>query len=431
MELIGRSRRKLRFKNGTEFRNAIDLQKNAIYQGPGGTNRRSTALNSIADQLDKISNTRKIEISAYLAALENLVFFCDVYLNSQSKLKKAQQKLKKNKSRSLEAVAGLKQDAAQRLTDINDSIDAYEARIQTMAKDPVRDPNLGVNSGRHFFRKAAGRALNEHELNELVMEDTRASFPDKNIQGSAAAATIRYQRRQAIDMSNAPGTGGQPATNKEKNDFRSDQLRKGGLWQIRRIIKTQPEFLIGNDKNPVTQLTYLRSQTDRDPYHITFEEGTNRVTKANGQPLHTGGEPGKFWIFAVDNATGDFYAMPGGRDTAHHSSFFAGMPVMCAGNIYAKNGRLISIDNGSGHYQPTADHLYDACLFLKHEWNVNLGSEENNNCVWAMIMQGDEKPTFVIPAAEYLNASHARPANRRFRNLAEGQNRLEELFDNA
>jgi len=43
----------------------------------------------------------------------------------------------------------------------------------------------------------------------------------------------------------------------------------------------------------------------------------------------------------------------------HHSSFLAGQPVACAGEIQVNNGILEAISNASGHYLPTPTHLYN------------------------------------------------------------------------
>jgi hypothetical protein len=48
----------------------------------------------------------------------------------------------------------------------------------------------------------------------------------------------------------------------------------------------------------------------------------------------------------------------------NHSTFNAGKEVICAGMIGAKNGRLVSIDNTSGHYKPTKDNLWRAVAIL-------------------------------------------------------------------
>lgn len=49
----------------------------------------------------------------------------------------------------------------------------------------------------------------------------------------------------------------------------------------------------------------------------------------------------------------------------HHSSLAAGEPVLAAGNIRISRGKIVLVDNMSGHYHPTAEHLQYAKDWLK------------------------------------------------------------------
>ena len=51
----------------------------------------------------------------------------------------------------------------------------------------------------------------------------------------------------------------------------------------------------------------------------------------------------------------------------NHSTFNAGHKVICAGNIGINRGKLVWIDNSSGHYQPTKDNLKEAVGILDIE----------------------------------------------------------------
>jgi hypothetical protein len=51
----------------------------------------------------------------------------------------------------------------------------------------------------------------------------------------------------------------------------------------------------------------------------------------------------------------------------NHSTFNAGMDVLCAGTITARQGQLLKIQNNSGHYKPTRDHLHNAVLLLNDQ----------------------------------------------------------------
>ena len=42
----------------------------------------------------------------------------------------------------------------------------------------------------------------------------------------------------------------------------------------------------------------------------------------------------------------------------HHSSFTSGKKVRCSGMIGGKDGKVIHVDNNSGHYLPSTNHLH-------------------------------------------------------------------------
>ncbi|MRW89398.1 hypothetical protein GJ699_05330 [Duganella sp. FT80W] len=49
----------------------------------------------------------------------------------------------------------------------------------------------------------------------------------------------------------------------------------------------------------------------------------------------------------------------------HHSSFVAGAPVACAGEIDVLSGMLIYLNNRSGHYLPSTLQLRQFCEYLR------------------------------------------------------------------
>ena len=55
----------------------------------------------------------------------------------------------------------------------------------------------------------------------------------------------------------------------------------------------------------------------------------------------------------------------------NHSTFNSGREVICAGSISIREGLLKMIDNCSGHYKPTKEHLREAIIVLAEE-GVNL-----------------------------------------------------------
>ena len=50
----------------------------------------------------------------------------------------------------------------------------------------------------------------------------------------------------------------------------------------------------------------------------------------------------------------------------NHSSLLSGQPVICAGEITVRDGKLLSIDNNSGHYKPDVQNLADCVRALEY-----------------------------------------------------------------
>lgn len=71
----------------------------------------------------------------------------------------------------------------------------------------------------------------------------------------------------------------------------------------------------------------------------------------------------QIYIYAMDRY-GNLYAQTPGAAGLHHSSFLRGKEVICAGQIVCNQGRLVLIDNASGHYKPTPANLREAVQVL-------------------------------------------------------------------
>jgi hypothetical protein len=60
-----------------------------------------------------------------------------------------------------------------------------------------------------------------------------------------------------------------------------------------------------------------------------------------------------------------------GNGSFNHSSFTAGKPVICAGELKIVGGQLTHIDNKSGHYKPTTGDLVEIIRVLNTEYAVD------------------------------------------------------------
>lgn len=70
-------------------------------------------------------------------------------------------------------------------------------------------------------------------------------------------------------------------------------------------------------------------------------------------------------IFVI-SSDGKMYSLSSVRMFSfHHSSPVSGEPVIFAGNAKFMNGKIIRIDNNSGHYRPNEVHFFNALIYLK------------------------------------------------------------------
>lgn len=112
-----------------------------------------------------------------------------------------------------------------------------------------------------------------------------------------------------------------------------------------------------------TSVKYLNDQ-ERAGFKVVIKDG--KVYDATGQLFDTRQASTSFAqnkgraIFVMD-ATGALYiSNEQTKGKFHHSSFFAGRPVVAAGDIRIENGVVTAISRKSGHYRPTATQLNQA-----------------------------------------------------------------------
>lgn len=114
-------------------------------------------------------------------------------------------------------------------------------------------------------------------------------------------------------------------------------------------------------------VVYLNAE-ERRRYEVHIFDG--RLCNAAGHPLDTGDTenllPGSGRAIYVLDQNGRLYCSSSPRHFKfHHSSFVAGAPVACAGEIEVVKGLLIYLDNASGHYQPSHAQLTETCDHLR------------------------------------------------------------------
>ena len=92
-----------------------------------------------------------------------------------------------------------------------------------------------------------------------------------------------------------------------------------------------------------------------------------------------------------------------GDDLAiHHSSYLAGKVVLCAGMIIIDDGKLLHIDNESGHYKPSTSNLLNLLAALRLEHQIPLANVTTKDVVLPNLDGMSVLPLMYFPAARYL-----------------------------
>ncbi len=127
----------------------------------------------------------------------------------------------------------------------------------------------------------------------------------------------------------------------------------------------------------LTGVRYLENEKQLARYEVKFKDGV--LVDYRGRPVQSkpalrqrlgkwayskmiGEVPPPFSTVVVTADKRMFLGPDGLSGRFHHSSFFAGRPVLLAGLLRVENGVIVDFSNRSGHYKPGP---YHTALFLK------------------------------------------------------------------
>jgi len=124
------------------------------------------------------------------------------------------------------------------------------------------------------------------------------------------------------------------------------------------------------------QKKVLQNDREREPFHITFKEGKayldGKLLDSSESVSDHASVPAFIYVLGMD---GEFYGHSHGNFS--HASFFAASPVLGAGEIVAKEGKILSINNKSGHYWPQLPHFLHTLQVLKEKLGTLEGIKVN------------------------------------------------------
>lgn len=114
-----------------------------------------------------------------------------------------------------------------------------------------------------------------------------------------------------------------------------------------------------HEKGEIVEVEYINDLDERKKYKVEFKEG-KLLYSNSGEPVMANNH-----LYVIDK-NGDFYIWDrvGEKGKYHHSTILAGEPVVCAGAITVVDGKLVTINNHSGHYKPELRHFKNALRIL-------------------------------------------------------------------
>jgi len=103
----------------------------------------------------------------------------------------------------------------------------------------------------------------------------------------------------------------------------------------------------------------------REQYRVFMisSRAFNYRSNSNSFKALNSGRAGYRYVLSMGN---EMYAAANQTiSVGYHSSFMAGMPVQCAGQIWIENGRVTKVSNASGHFQPVDRALVKVLHYLR------------------------------------------------------------------
>lgn len=170
------------------------------------------------------------------------------------------------------------------------------------------------------------------------------------------------------------------------------EKRKGRdiLWQLRSGVE------------------YL-DEAKRQEHRIIIRDGV--IYNSRNEKFHTGmmqtHVSGKGWAIFIMAPDNSIYSHSHKVGAFHHSSFLSGGAIQAAGEIAVDNGRIVAINNKSGHYRPDSASMVRILFWLRHHGvdlhhvaacpKITAGVREFYSAEEVLLNNGGPGLTMVIP----------------------------------
>jgi len=125
-----------------------------------------------------------------------------------------------------------------------------------------------------------------------------------------------------------------------------------------KLYLTTPDAHYRGEDGPggaVFQNVKYLTGSERDSKELVVRDGL-LVNKVTGERFNTG-DKSDGAIYVIDSQGRMYASTENQLGVFHHTSFTGGEPVASAGHVVVKDGKLLHINNASGHYRPDVGML--------------------------------------------------------------------------
>jgi len=227
----------------------------------------------------------------------------------------------------------------------------YKGGLSDFEKNKVEELWTVLNARIDFVASLVYGANKQADIKRFEERIFQNFHTDIRPNGAGRALNKSYRLERATS---------QHFDSKQTGDWMHSGTKLGVNTWVNTVSRWEYEDGNANTPNPSrpTGVRYLSPEL-RAGYAINFRGGV--AYDVTGALFHTGNlfsaHTGKGWAIYVLGFDGKFYCGQHEVNRFHHSSFFAGAPVLAGGEIAVNAGRVVGLTNKTGHYQARPEEL--------------------------------------------------------------------------
>ena len=140
---------------------------------------------------------------------------------------------------------------------------------------------------------------------------------------------------------------------------------------LKNINEKTPDFYLWLEQQDTPHIFKKEYDINIDNNKVIFKDGiaSNEKWSVNGALLNG------YFLYNI-SLDGDLFIGHGAFNVANHSQVSAELSILCAGYIQIIDGKIVAIDNDSGHYKPTKIQLHRAILALVKKHGIDIFDDQ-------------------------------------------------------